>query len=241
MTVRRSGAAIAALVLTMSLASCSDDIVCPGGTTITAPSISGAIVESRLPGGDSTVASVRCVSDPLPDEFAVFISGRQLLDIAVESPLSLLATLEDDDIIWQNGQGCSLRVTTDAGLATASVSVPGAFSVAAPADVALGDTLTITWRPSDGADYYTVRCVVRSAREDSLVLERSITDTVVVFEPDDISMAGAASGHVRAVAGPYPDGGSEGNVSGRGWGFFTVAYYDSLCLFGFSVNDPAVR
>ncbi len=232
-------AVVLAVLVAMSLVSCSDDIVCPDDTIIVAPAITASVVESRLAGGDRTSVEVHCVADPLPNDFAVFVSGRQIDDIDVVSPLALRATLDDDDIVWQHGIDCSLRVITDVGIATAIEPVPGAFAVEPPTDITVTDTLNLSWAPADDADYYTVRCVIRSARDDSLVLERSIADTTVSFGPDDITLAGSASGWVRATAGPLPDGGTDGNVTGEGWGFFTVSYYDSLCLFEFSVADTA--
>ncbi len=245
-TGRKSGtrrasrlAAAAAILIAIGLASCSDDIVCPGDTVVIAPSITASVIESRLASGERTLVSVHCVADPLPDQFVVFVTGREITDVELDFPLALVATLDDTAVVWQHGQGCSLRVNTDAGLSTATEIVPGPFSVQAPEDISLGDALTFAWEPSDSADYYTVRCVIRGARNDSLVLMRSATDTTVSFDPDDITMTGIASGWVRATTGPFPDGGSDGNITGEGWGFFTVSYYDSLCLFEFSVNDPA--
>lgn len=227
------------MLVAMSLASCSDDIVCPDDTIIVAPAITASVVESRLAGGDRTSVDVHCVADPLPNDFAVFVSGRQIDDIELVTPLALRAMLEDDDIVWQHGLDCSLRVITDVGVATAIEPVPGAFAVEPPADITVADTLSLSWAPADDADYYTVRCVIRSARDDSLVLKRSVVDTTISFSPDEITLPGPASGWVRATAGPLPDGGTDGNVTGEGWGFFTVSYYDSLCLFEFSVADTA--
>ncbi len=227
------------ILIAMSLVSCSDDIVCPDSTIIVAPSITAAVVESRLADGDHTSVDVRCVADPLPNSYAVFVTGRQIEDTEVVSPLALLATLDDDTIVWQHGLACSLRVITDVGVATATELVPGAFAVEQPASITVADTLNLRWGPADDADYYTVRFVIRGARDDSLVLQRSVADTAVSFGPDDIALPGVASGWVRAVAGPLPDGGTDGNVTGEGWGFFTVSYYDSLCLFEFTVADTA--
>jgi len=224
------------IVLVLCIASCSDDIVCPDDTIIVAPSITAAVVESRLVAGDHTTVDVRCVTDPLTDDFAVFVTGRQIEDVQLDSPLALVASLEETDIIWQHGQECSLRVITDSGVATAIEVVPGAFAVEPPGDLSLGDTLRFRWSGSDNADYYTVRCVIMGARGDSLVLERSVTDTTAAFAPDEIDMAGSAAGWVRATTGPFTDGGTAGNVTGEGWGFFTVSYYDSLCLFNFEVT-----
>jgi len=230
-------AGVLVILVAMGLASCSDDIVCPDDTIIVAPAITASIVESRLAAGDHTSVGVLCVADPLPNDFAVFISGRQIDDVALVLPLALHAALEDDDIVWQHGQDCSLRVITDVGVATATEVVPGAFAVEPPSDIAVTDTLNLSWSSADGADYYAVRCVIRSARDDSLVLERSVVDTTVSFGPDDITLSGSASGWVRATAGPLPDGGTDGNIAGEGWGFFAVSYYDSLCLFEFSVTE----
>lgn len=225
-------AALAAL----SLASCSDDIVCPEDTLIVAPAITASVVESRLAEGDRTSVSVRCVATPLPDEYVVFVSYQRLWDIEVETPLALVATLDTTSIVWQHGVGCTLRVNIDTEFATATEVVPGAFEVEPPADIALGDTLRLSWTSADDADYYTARCIIRDARGDSLVLVRSVADTTVTWIPDEVEMAGMASGWVQASTGPFTDGGTDGNITGEGWGFFTVSYYDTLCLFDFEVN-----
>ncbi|MCD4689830.1 hypothetical protein K8S17_00045 [bacterium] len=228
---------LCAITLTLGMTACSDDIVCPETAADITPAITASIVETRLAGGDMTLVTVRCVSDPLPATFVVSVSGRDISDVDVTSPLGLIATLEDSNIVWQHGQICSLRVTTDGGMIASSAElVPGAFAIETPPDISLGDTLAFAWTTSIDADYYTVRCVIRNARDDSLVLERSVTDTTVAFAPEDVTMAGSISGRVTAVAGPFPDGGTDGNILGVGWGFFTVSYYDTLNLFEFEIT-----
>lgn len=221
------------------LVGCSDDIVCPLGGNEGDPFIGASVLETRLAGGVHTSVRVFCTSDPLPGMFIVSVSDRSISEITVGDPLGLVATLEEDSTIWQNGQVCSLEVTTEWGFATAEEPVPGPFSVVQPGGVSLGDTLFVEWAMAADTDYYEVECVIRGTRGDSLVLSQTTTDTTAVFEPDDITLAGELEGRVMAVAGPYPGSGSDGNVTGGGWGYFTVSYYDTLSLFELTVADTA--
>ncbi len=240
----RAGGAAAAFAgvvfLTVAfLAGCTDDIVCPIDVDEGDPFVGASVLETRLAGGDHASVRVFCTSDPLPAIFVVSVSERSISEISVADPLGLVATLEEDAIIWQNGQICSLKVTTEWGFATAGEPVPGPFGVTQPAGVSLGDTLFVGWLSAEDADYYRVECVIRGARGDSLVLSQTTTGTTAVFEPADITLAGELGGKVLAVAGPYPGSGTDGNVVGGGWGYFTVSYYDTLSLFELTVADTA--
>lgn len=239
-TGRAFAASVGAVLLTVALlAGCSDDIVCPVDESDGDPFIGASILETRLAGGDHASVRVFCTSDPLPAIFVVSVSDRSISEISVGDPLGLIATLEEDAIIWQNGQHCSLKVTTEWGFATAGEPVPGPFSVTQPADVSLGDTLFVGWMSAEDADYYRVECVIKGARGDSIVLSKATTGTTAAFEPADITLPGELGGKVVAVAGPYPGSGTDGNIAGGGWGYFTVSYYDSLSLFELTVADTA--
>ncbi len=229
----------AVLLAATLLPGCSDDIVCPLDENEGDPFIGASVLETRLAGGDRVSVRVFCTSDPLPGIFVVSVSDRSISEISVGDPLGLVATLEEDAILWQNGQVCSLKVTTEWGFATAGEPVPGAFSVVQANDVALGDTLFVEWATAEDADYYKVECVIRGARGDSIILSQTTTGTNAVFEPAEITLAGELDGKVLAVAGPYPGTGTNGNVVGAGWGYFTVSYYDTLSLFGLTVADTA--
>ena len=63
----------------------------------------------------------------------------------------------------------------------------------------------------------------------------------VTFESDDLPFTGDLTGVVEAVAGPFPEGGSEGNVKGDGWGFFTSSYSNAGSAFAVIVYDPLDR
>jgi hypothetical protein len=66
---------------------------------------------------------------------------------------------------------------------------------------------------------------------DTLVLSAITRETSAAFSAESLSFAGAVSGFVESVAGPFPESGASGNVSGDGWGFFTVRYRDSGSAF----------
>ncbi len=228
-----------AVLVAILLAGCSNDIVCPINENESDPFIGASVLETRLVQGAHASVMVFCTSDPLPAIFVVSVSDRSISEITVGEPLGLVATLEEDAIIWQNSQACSLKVTTEWGFAKAIEPVPGPFSVVPPDGVSLGDTLFVEWATAADADYYKVECVIRGARGDSLVLSQATTDTTAVFVPADITLAGELEGRITAVAGPYPGSGSDGNVTGGGWGYFTVSYYDTLSLFELTVADTA--
>ncbi len=161
--------------------------------------------------------------------------------------LSLLAVLDDDAVLWQPGTWCLLEVTTDYGYATAAVVMPDAAAVTAPAEISLSDTLKLIWRSVTDADYYDVSAVLvpdagalmRGAwsSRDTLALLATTRETFAVFLPGSIVSTGVVSGVVEAVAGPFPEGGAAGNVSGDGWGFFSLRYLDPGSAFDVVVSD----
>ena len=62
-------------------------------------------------------------------------------------------------------------------------------------------------------------------------------DTALTVDAAEIPFAGTIRGYVEAVAGPFPETGSVGNVGGAGWGFFTIAYHDAASAFEVIVAD----
>ena len=66
---------------------------------------------------------------------------------------------------------------------------------------------------------------------------RITRDTFAVFLPESIVSAGVVSGLVMTVAGPFPESGAAGNISGDGWGFFSLRYQDSGSGFEVIVSD----
>jgi hypothetical protein len=138
--------------------------------------------------------------------------------------------------VWQPGTQCSLKVTTNYGFAAASEAVPSGFAVTAPETVLLGAPLTLTWTPADGADYYTVTATLDDGGIGSGIAA-AVRETTVTIAPEAIPSAGVVLGCVVAVAGPFPEIGSGGNIDGAGWGFFTVAYHDQASVFEVTVAD----
>lgn len=241
--VSRSTHAVTALVATAVAAvallsgGCSDDVTCPDPVAADVePFVSGGVAEFGGDRAEWTSIEVFCSSDPLPGLFAVLVNGRQLEIGPSPDCLGLVATLDEDQVVWAPGTHCTLQVTTDFGFAAAGARVPGSFQVTAPAQIALGDTLTLEWDPSDDADYYVVNAVLEGD-EDTGVLSATVADTTVSFLPADIGMTGELAGYVTAVSGPFPDGGTEGNVTGVGWGFFTTSYYDGASEFSVTVTE----
>jgi hypothetical protein len=234
MYARRSvGVAFLAILLPLIALTvgCTDDVVCPDpGGSAGGPYISATVSESVTNGGEATSVTVFCSADPLPNLFVVYISDTELSNVGPADEPGIVATLDESQLLWQPGTGCSLKVTTEYGFASAGGVVPRQFVVDAPDTIELGETLPLTWHPSAGADYYVVSFLVAGA-SDTVTVRETLTDTSVTFGPSIITSAGDVTGHVTAVAGPLPDGGAHGNVSGAGWGFFTVAYYDTMSVF----------
>ncbi len=228
------------LALTLLVAGCSDDVVCPQGADGSAPFVSAAIIEEVARDAARTSVAVYCTADPLPGDLHVVVNDHQLPDVgSAPDQLGLLATLEETLIVWQPGTQCALEIVIGGGLAEALETVPGAFEVAAPGSISLGDSLVVSWRPSDDADYYVVRATLESASRDQVELSATVQDTMVVFESSEITVSGCLVGWVAAVAGPFPATGTDGNVSGIAWGFFTIAYHDTMSLFEVTVENAA--
>ena len=244
MTLRISPLVAVATALVLLSAGCSDDLVCPEPEPT--PYISALVVQTS--GGDeSTHAEVLCTADPLLSGFTATINGRTLPAVVSPDGLGFLATLDVDDVLWQPGTQCLLQVATNYGQAAATVAMPAATTVTAPTEIALGDTLRLVWRSVADADYYEVSAVLvpdagglmRGAwsSRDTLALSATTRETFAVFLPETIVSTGIVSGFVVTVAGPFPEGGAAGNITGVGWGFFTLRYRDSGSAFDVVVSD----
>lgn len=226
---------------------CSDDLVCPE-LADTVPYVSALVVQRTGGGDESTHAEVVCTADPLPTQLITFINGRMLPTVVPPQGLGVLATLDEDMVLWHPGVLCSLEVTTDYGYATATAVMPSAAAVTAPAEISLGDELELLWESVTDADYYVVSAVLvtdegapaRGApgSRDTLVLSMITRETSATFPSVSISSTGIVSGFVETVAGPFPESGAVGNVSGDGWGFFTLRYRDSGSAFDVVVATP---
>ena len=234
------GALLATLAATILLAGCSDDVVCPIDTTDTTPDVepfvSARIVEATLARGDTTWVQVYVTADSLPTLLFVSVNDRQIDDVTVDDNFGLVVSLEEDVIVWQPGTRCSLKVTTNYGFAASSEPVPSGFAVAAPGTVLLGEPLTLQWSRSDDADYYVLRGSLEGAGMDAEI-SATVRDTTVTVDAGEIPFAGVIRGHVEAVAGPFPETGSGGNIGGAGWGFFTIAYCNPASSFEVAVAD----
>ncbi|MBD3367110.1 MAG: hypothetical protein GF405_02905 [Candidatus Eisenbacteria bacterium] len=215
--------AITLLLVAFGAGGCSDDITCPDADDAAArPSIRAFVRQTTL-GSPATTATITVGADPVPSLLIASVNYRDFGEPElIDGPL-LRATMEEEQVVWQPGTPCTLRVSTDSGFARAPAVVPEAASVSAPATVSLGDSLALHWSLSADADYYAVRAVVRSG-PDSLVIETTTVDTSLVIAAQDLSMTGELAGVVSAVSGPLPAQGSSGNVTGEGWGFFSVSY-----------------
>jgi hypothetical protein len=236
-------AAIALIAL--AAAGCSDDVVCPGvGGEETIPHIAASLSESSDGRAIGTNAEVVCAADPMPTLLISFINGRELSEVGLAEGLGLRATFEDDSVLWAPGVSCSLQVTTDFGFATSSVTVPEAADAVAPLESAVGETLTLSWGAASGADYYRVTATLapasagRGGHRDTLGFSVNTRATSVDFGPEDLAFAGDFSGTVESVAGPFPEGGAEGNINGDGSGFFTVRFIDQGGAFSVAIYDP---
>jgi hypothetical protein len=246
---RRLVPLVAAIAMSMTLViGCSDDVVCPEPGPDALPHISASVVQGSDGRVEWTYAEVVCSADPLPSQFITSINGRDLIVADPSGDLGLVANFDDDVIVWQPGVPCELDVTTNYGYATAGVVVPDAPAVDAPAVIALGDPLTIVWSKATGADYYRLTAtyaeneggVTRGARN-TLAFVMTTRDTAATLITDGFTLPGEFLGVVESVAGPFPEGGTEGNVSGVGWGFFTLHYSDSGSVFDVAVSDAGNR
>ncbi len=218
-TLRR-GAAALVLAVVIACAGCTDDVTCPAPGDDTAPFIVGSIEATT---------------------YIVSVNGRGLEEPDEIQEFGLTATLEETAVIWQPGTPCTLRVTTNYGFAEAAAVVPGPVVVSAPAEIVLGDTLTVTWDASDDADYYTLHATLEGESNETVAIEATVEGTSASIEPSSLPFAGDVTGYVVAVSGPFPDGGAGGNVTGAGRGFFTVSYHDAASTFEVTVSDAGVR
>jgi hypothetical protein len=243
---RRIYPPIAVAAIIFLIVGCSDDLVCP--ELRETPYISALVVQRSDDGDESTRVEVVCTADPVPSGFAAFINGELLPAVVRPDGLGYLATLDADEISWQPGNSCLLQVSTDDGDAGATLFMPEAPVVTGPAEISLGDSLKVLWRSVADADYYAVSAVLvrdagaaarggRGSRDDTLALSQATRETFAVFPATSIVAAGVVSGFVEAVAGPFPEASAAGNISGHGWGFFTLRYVDSGSAFDVAVSD----
>lgn len=248
MTRRAVPFTVVAAVTIVIVGGCSDDLICPEvEPEDTTPYIRAVVAQRSGVGDESTHAEVVCTADPLPSLLIAFVNGRELPPVVPPGGLGLLASLDDDAVLWQPGTRCSLEVTTDYGYATAAVVMPDAAAVTAPAGISLGDSLRLVWGSVTGADYYEVSAVLVPdagavmrgfpGTRDTLALSATTRETFAVFLSASLTSTGVVSGFVETVAGPFPEGGAVGNISGDGWGFFTLRYLDPGSAFDVVVSD----
>jgi hypothetical protein len=245
MTRRISSLVAVAAALVFLSTGCSDDLVCP--ELQEKPYISALVVQRSDGGDESTHVEVVCTADPVPSGFAAYISGDTLAVVVRPDGLGYLATLDADEIRWQPGHACLLQVSTNHGDAGATLFMPEAPVVNVPAGISVGDSLKLLWRSVADADYYAVSAVLVpdagaaaggtwGSRDDTLALSAATRETFAVFPAGSITSTGVVSGVVEAVAGPFPESGTAGNISGDGWGFFSLRYLDSGSAFDVVVS-----
>jgi hypothetical protein len=234
---------VAASLLSVALAAaifaaagCSDDVTCPEPGP-EALYVSGLLEVKGDGRGESTRVEVFCSADPRPDTLVVLVNLRTLAVEEAPGGLGFVATLEDTVVIWQPGTECLLKVIPPGLFASSTVALPSSFAVTAPAQVALGETLRVFWDPSEDADYYVVSAILDGGSRDQVELSATVAETSVTFLSADLPFPGDITGRVEAIAGPFPDGGSEGNVTGDGWGFFRASYRDAASAFEVEVTD----
>lgn len=245
MTCRITPFVAAPVAIVLFVVGCSDDLVCPEPEPT--PYISAFVVQNPDGGDESTRVELVCTADPLPSNLAAYVNGRALPAGVGPDGHGLVATLDADEVLWQPGTACLLEVSTNYGHAAATVTMPDAATVTGPAEISLGDSLKLVWRSALDADYYEVSAVLvpdacaAAGRaldsRDTLVLSATTRETFAVFLPESIVSTGVVSGFVEAVAGPFPEAGAAGNISGNGWGFFTLRYLDSGSAFNVVVSD----
>lgn len=220
-------------------AGCSDDVVCTGETT---PYVAARIEEVGAARGGSTYVEVYCSSDPRlnPSSLYASVADRRLGD-PVEAPdqIGFLMTLSDTLLVWQTGTSCLLEVTTEFGIASAQEVIPGAFEVTAPETVMVGETLSLAWTSSYGADYYRVQAS-HEGQDGEADLDIAVNGTSVLLDATEVGSAGTLSGVVWAVSGRFPQSGAAGNVAGEGWGYYTVSYREAGDEFEVVVRDASL-
>ncbi len=229
-----AGACLLVAVCLVATTGCSDDVFCVDDPALY---ISATIEEIGLARAGSTYVEVYCSNDPLPGKFDVVVSDTTLPE-ATQAPdhLGLVTSLTETLVIWQPGTNCFLEVTTEYGVASAHEPVPGAFEVAAPGTIALGEILTLVWTASDNASYYVVQASLEGSRG-TWDIDVAVEGTTTTFGPSELTSTGIFSGRVWAVAGPFPKAGSAGNVTGAGGGFLNVSYRDPGSEFEVVVED----
>lgn len=245
MTRRITPFVAAAVAIVLLVIGCSDDLVCPEPEPT--PYISAFVVQNPNGGDESTRVELVCTADPLPSSLAAYVNGRALAAGVSPDGHGLIATLDADEVLWSPGTQCLLQVSTNYGSAGATVVMPDAATVTEPTEISLGDSLKLVWRSVADADYYEVSAVLapdasasmRGApgNRDTLSLSATTRETFAVFLSESIVSTGVVSGFVEAVAGPFPEAGAAGNISGDGWGFFTLRYLNSGSAFDVTVSD----
>ena len=230
-----------ALVAGMAMAvGCSDDVVCSDETS---PYISARVEEAGAARAGSTYVEVYCSNDPLPGTFNVSISDRQLPEgTEAADQLGLVTSLSDTVVVWQPGANCLLKVTTEFGIASGLETVPGTFEVEVPETVAINETLTLNWSEADGASYYLIEAWLASGARGTRGsrgpdIDVAVEGTSASFGPGELPGTGVLVGRVSAVAGPFPEAGAVGNVTGGGWGYLTVSYRDGGGEFEVVIRD----
>jgi hypothetical protein len=208
------------------MSGCSDDVVCPELPDVPRAYVSADLVESATQ-SPATSIRVAATADVVPSLLAAFINDTRLTHVQFDG-LGQVATLDSDEVIWQPGQQCTLKVTVDDNFAVAPLTLPGPTIVQAPSTVAPGETLVISWSSVAAADYYRI----------SGDIDAVTTDTEFAYPVDAEFLQDVISGTVNAVAGPFPGAGSPGNVIGGAWGYFTASYADSGSKFSVEVSAP---
>jgi hypothetical protein len=234
---RRRWGGVWALAIATVAAGCSDDIVCPPPSVPESiPSVTARVVEATLERGDTTWVEVHVAADSLPTLLFASINDRQIGNVPSVDGFGLTVSLAEAAILWPPGNECSLEVTTNYGFASASEPVPSAAAASAPGTIVVGDSLVIRWTEAADADYYVVRATLEDV-DISVDMSATVRDTAVTFHAPDIPFPGLIRGHVEAVAGPFPELGSGGNIGGAGWGYFTISYRDLAAAFEVTVAD----
>jgi hypothetical protein len=77
---------------------------------------------------------------------------------------------------------------------------------------------------------------VLSGARDEALFSAATEDTHYTAVIDTTLPGGVITGAVDAVAGPFPRSGTEGNIGGDAWGFYTASYRDQGSLFSAEVT-----
>jgi len=136
------------------------------------------------------------------------------------------------------------KVDGSPGTVWAKGVLPGKFAItshdtASEDTIMKGDSVTVTWAPSSGASYYFIdfyfyyHYIDTSGNDESFSysMDTTLTDTSITFPASmlfpnlaEIDSVRYGYGHfdIEAIHGPVLEGGSEGNVSGDGLGFYLL-------------------